>query len=59
MTLVKKVEKILDELSHEEAAKKKALQDAERLADKFKDVTPSPFVVPMERFFGLPAHSIK
>jgi hypothetical protein len=32
----------------------RALADAERLADMFADVKPVPFVVPFERFAGLP-----
>lgn len=31
-----------------------ALRDAERLADLYSDVRPDPFVVPIERFVGLP-----
>jgi hypothetical protein len=31
-----------------------ALRDAEELAERFSDVKPVPYVVPIERFVGLP-----
>lgn len=31
-----------------------ALREAERLADVFEEVKPQPYVVPIERFAGLP-----
>lgn len=32
----------------------KALREAARLADLYSDIRPEPFVVPIERFVGLP-----
>lgn len=31
-----------------------ALRDAERMADEFSNVKPVPYIVPIERFAGLP-----
>lgn len=40
-------------ISHNSAA----LAEAERLADVYADIKPVPFIVPIERFSGLPFES--
>jgi hypothetical protein len=34
-----------------------ALREAERLADLFSDVQPQPYVIPTQRFIGVPVQS--
>lgn len=56
--LTEQVLKIIDSVEASSMAENdKALRDAEALAEKYKDVRPAPFAVPMEKFFGLPAFS--
>lgn len=53
MNLVQKVQKALD-LHHGDAPVTQAIREAERLADLYADITPAPYIVPIERFVGLP-----
>lgn len=57
MTLVQKVEKLVEQAAKEEQQRDQALRDAEALADRYKDVQPRTYSVPMEKFLGLPAFS--
>jgi hypothetical protein len=57
MSLVKRVEKIIEEAAKQEVNRDKALQEAEALADKYAAVRPQTYSVPMEKFLGFPAFS--
>lgn len=52
MSLTKKV---LDAIAAQQAGTTAlgAVADAERLADQYADVKPTPYVVPIERFVGM------
>jgi hypothetical protein len=55
MSLVERVTKILKSLDEQPTlSDTQVLQDAERLSDEFPHIKPEPYVVPMERFVGLP-----
>lgn len=54
MSLTREVERRLEELEKLEASKAKALRDAEALADRFENVRPKTYSLPMERYLGLP-----
>ncbi len=55
MSLVKKVEDLVRDADTATKEKSTEIENAEKLADKYKDVKPQPFYIPMERFHGLPA----
>ncbi len=55
MSLVKKVEALVRDIDTATKEKSDAIENAEKLADKYKDVKPQLFYVSMERFHGLPA----
>jgi hypothetical protein len=57
MTLAEEVEKLVDQLAKEDANRDRALEDAEALADRYKDIKPKTYAVPMEKFLGFPAFS--
>jgi hypothetical protein len=52
MSLVDQVTETLARAS-EDATNGKAIAEAERLADQFADVKPTPYVIPIERFVGM------
>ena len=52
--LVKEVRDILKVLETDKKKKSSALENAEVLADKFRDVKVRTDVVPIEKYFGLP-----
>ena len=52
MSLVESVQKALDNTKEEPVEVSDALAEAEKLADQFSDVTPVPYVVPVEKFVG-------
>ncbi|MGU9977824.1 MAG: hypothetical protein ACNYNY_03960 [Candidatus Oxydemutatoraceae bacterium WSBS_2016_MAG_OTU14] len=54
MSLVKKVEDIVRNIDTATKEKSDAIENAEKLADEYKDVKPQSFCIPMERFHGLP-----
>lgn len=54
MSIIDAVNAKLAENVNTDAALSHALAEAERMADMFADVKPVPFVVPFERFSGLP-----
>ena len=49
---IRRADQYLPAPSDEQAPK-----DAERLADLFSDVEPQPYIVPIQRFVGLPVFS--
>lgn len=51
-TMVDRVEKLLEKTDDQRT---KALREAEMLADRYSDIQPDTYSVPMEKFFGLPA----
>ena len=54
MTLAGKVlEKLME--ADDQISTKEHIRRAEKLADKFKDVEPESYSVPMEKYYGLPA----
>ena len=58
MTLTEKVSELLDQVhSNDDSDKAKELKKAEELADKYDDIRPKTYAVPMERFYGLPVYS--
>lgn len=57
MTLVQRVEKLVEQAAKEEESRDRAIRDAEALADKYEDVRPRTYSVPMEKFLGFPAFS--
>lgn len=57
MTLSQKVERLVDQAAKDDVYKDRALRDAEMLADRYKDVQPKTYSIPMEKFHGLPAYS--
>lgn len=52
MTLLDRVQERVAELSNE-AASHDPLLEAERLADMFADIKPTPYSVPIERYVGM------
>ena len=55
MSLVRDVRALIELGSNEkDYTFEGALADAERMAEQFSDVRPQPYVVPIERFAGLP-----
>jgi len=54
MTLTGKVLERLKE-ADDQLSTKEHIRRAEKLAEKFKDVEPESYSVPMERYYGLPA----
>ena len=55
MSILKNVEKALQgSAGQKEYDLAGALADAEKLADQYSDIQPVPYVVPIERFAGLP-----
>lgn len=60
MSLVERVEALVKDVDTAAKDKSGAIENAEKLADKYRDVKPKSFSIPMERFHGLPAfHSEK
>lgn len=58
MSLVDKVKEKLANLPKEnEISEDEALQEAERLSELFKDVTPKPFYITTDYLFGVPKRS--
>ena len=58
MTLTKKVSELLDQVNiSDDGDKAKELKKAEEMADKYDDIRPKTYAVPMERFYGLPVYS--
>ena len=55
MLLKEKILELVRE-SDDQMSNKQHIQRAEKLSDKFKDVEPETYSVPMEKYFGLPAH---
>ena len=55
MTLADAVRAKLGTIGHAPRMKD-ALLEAERLADLYADVKPVPYIVPMERYVGVPYH---
>ena len=54
--LTEKVEKILQKLDkNDPRPANESIRRAEMLSDKFHDVKPKTYSVPMERFIGIPA----
>jgi hypothetical protein len=54
MSLTDVVKKILDQNSLTEDKRKVALQEAERLADIYKDIKPERYILPENHLFRLP-----
>lgn len=59
MSILREVKESLDRGAEVETDLADALKEAERLADLFKEVKPQPYVVPIERFAGLPVFDRK
>ena len=58
MTLTKRVSELLDQVNiSDDGDKAKELKKAEEMADKYDDIRPKTYAVPMERFYGLPSYS--
>jgi hypothetical protein len=57
MNIVDKVQSALGRDSNNQPKNSAALAAAERLADMYADIKPIPFIVPIERFSGLPFES--
>ena len=57
MALTKKVEEMLEQMNiKDHGDKAKELKKAEELADKYDDIRPKTYAVPMERVCGLPIY---
>ena len=55
MSILEQVKEALDSTDiDEELFLQEALADAERMSDQFSEVKPIPYIVPIERFAGLP-----
>ena len=54
MSLVREVRQRLEKTRMSTVDLDEALLEAERLSDLFREVKPQPYVVPVERFAGLP-----
>jgi len=59
MSLVQKVEALVRDAETTTKKKSEAIEKAEKLADKFRDVKPQSYSIPMERIHGLPAFHIE
>jgi hypothetical protein len=55
MSLVELVEALVRDIDLTTKDKSDANEKAEKLAEKYKDVKPQSYPMPMERFHGLPA----
>lgn len=54
MTLAEKIRARMQE-AEDQMSVKEHIRRAERLSEKFKDVEPESYSVPMEKYYGLPA----
>lgn len=54
MSIIEKVEAAIAKSQSAPVTPSGALAKAERLADIYADIKPVPFIVPLERFSGLP-----
>lgn len=57
MSLLKKIEKVLDQIEVEPQGRRDAIRRAEELSDKFSDIEPKTDIPSPERFMGLPTPS--
>ena len=57
MKIAEKVRAALANDAAKRTSTSNALAEAERLADVYADIKPIPFIVPIERFSGLPFES--
>ena len=53
--MVDQIKKRLEKVEKTDDQRAKALREAEMLADRYSDIQPDTYSVPMEKFFGLPA----
>lgn len=59
MGIVRDIKDKLADSQNVETELSEALREAERLSDVFQEVRPQPYVVPIERFAGLPVYDRK